>query len=92
MLKIEYFQMALDTGEMRSNGIKIAFFSKKLQKIVQRLGGFASRPPSVIRLNYSTHLYSNSSPQFRHFLILTIGLSPLFERVPSYVPTPGHRF
>ena len=30
--------MALNTCEMRSNSIKIAFFSKKLQKLIQRLG------------------------------------------------------
>ena len=61
--------MALNTSEMRSNGIKIAFFSKKLQKIAQRLGGFAPRPPkppaaggpapkppSVIHLSYTTFL------------------------------------
>ena len=30
--------------------------------------------------------------QFKHFRILTIGLSTLLERVPSYVPTPWHGF
>ena len=42
MLKIYYFEMALNTCEMRSNGIKIAIFSKKFQKTAQRLG--ASSP------------------------------------------------
>ena len=36
--------MALTTFEMQFNGIKTAFISKKLQKIVQLLGGFAPRP------------------------------------------------
>ena len=30
--------MALNTYEMRSNGVKTAFFFKKLQKFAQRLG------------------------------------------------------
>ena len=42
MLKIYYFEMALNTCEIRSNGIKIATFSKKFQKTAQRLG--ASSP------------------------------------------------
>ena len=33
--------MALNTCEMWFNGIKIAFFIKKLQKIAQRLGASA---------------------------------------------------
>ena len=33
-----FFQMALNTCEMRPSGIKIACFSKKLQKLAQRLG------------------------------------------------------
>ena len=44
--------MALNICEMWFNGIKIAFFSKKLQKIAQQLGASASgrwgptpRPP-----------------------------------------------
>ena len=36
-------------------------------------GGFAPRPPSTLSLNYSTLLYSNTSPNLD---ILTIGLSP----------------
>ena len=42
--------MALDTCEMWSNGIKIAFFSKKLRKIVQRLGALPPGPHSLRRL------------------------------------------
>ena len=37
--------MALNTCEMWFNGIKIAFFSKKLQKNRPAAGGFAPRPP-----------------------------------------------
>ena len=36
--------MALNTCEMWFNGIKIAFFSKKLQKIAQRLGASPQTP------------------------------------------------
>ena len=42
--------MALNTSEMWSNGIKIAFFSKNLQKIVQRLGASPPDPQSLQRL------------------------------------------
>ena len=38
--------MALNTCEMWSNGIKIAFFSKKLLKIAQRLGALPPDPKS----------------------------------------------
>ena len=73
--------MDLNTCEMCSNGIKIAFFSKKLRKIAQRLGalppdshslrrlGSAPRSLSVIRLNYSTLLYSNTSPNLGIFAV-----------------------
>ena len=40
-------------------------------------------PPSIIRWNYSTLLYLAHDYQFRHFRILTIGLSPLLEGVSS---------
>ena len=67
--------MVLNAGEMRSNGIKVAFFSKKLQKIklpggsVLRpgppkplvAGGSAPRPPSAIRLSYTSLL--NMTPK-----------------------------
>ena len=48
--------MAANTCEMRSNGIKIAFFFQKLTKIAQRFGAL-----SMIRLStlaYSTRLLS----------------------------------
>ena len=72
---------------MWSNSIKIAFFPKNYEKSPKGLGlspqtpiasdGWGLRPqtPSVIRLNYSTLLYSTHVPQFRHYGILTIGLS-----------------
>ena len=89
---------------MLSNGIKIAFFPEKLRKIAQRLEASLPDPHSLrqlrlrpqtpvcdtFKLQY-TFLLKHVS-QFRHFCILTIGLSPLLERVPSYVPTPGHGF
>ena len=41
--------MALNMCEMWSNGIKIAFFSQKLQKIAQQLGASLSDPQSSDR-------------------------------------------
>ena len=48
--------MALNMRETWPNGIKIAFFSKKLQKIAQQLGALPPDPPSVIRLSYTGFL------------------------------------
>ena len=42
--------MAMNTCKMWSNGIKIAFFSKKLQKIAQRLVASPPDPQSLRRL------------------------------------------
>ena len=42
--------MALNTSKMWFNGIKIAFISKKLQKIAQRLGAGPPVPQSFQRL------------------------------------------
>ena len=53
--------MALNTREMYFNGIKIAVFSKKLIKNRPTAGGFAPKPPSVLRLRYTTFL--NTSPK-----------------------------
>ena len=39
--------MALNMCEMWFNGIEIAFFSKKLQKIVQQLGALPPDPQSL---------------------------------------------
>ena len=44
MLIIYFFQIVLNTCEMWSKGIKIAFFSKKFQKIAQRLGASSPDP------------------------------------------------
>ena len=61
--------------------LKLLFF-KKLRKIAQRLG---APPPDPRQIQHIS--------QFRHFHILTVGLSPPSrERVPSYVPTPGQGF
>ena len=66
-------------GEMWSNGIKIAFFPKNYEKSPSSLGlhpqtptvsggwGLRSQAPSVTRLNYSTLLYSNTSPNLDIF-------------------------
>ena len=43
--------MVLNTCEMWSNGIKIAFFFQKIPKNCRATGGFISRSPSVIRLS-----------------------------------------
>ena len=68
--------MALNMSEMWFNGIKIAFFSKKLQKIAQQLGSSPPDPqslrplgtpppdpPSVICLSYTGFL--KTSPKLR---------------------------
>ena len=61
---------------MWSNGIEIAFFSKKLQKIAQRLGALPPNPRLwYFELQYTSLLKHVS--QFRHGRFLTIGLSPL---------------
>ena len=71
--------MALNTWKMYSNGIKIAFFQKITQTPV--CDTFELQHTSLLK-----HVF-----QFRHFRILTFGLSPFLERVPSCVPT-GHGF
>ena len=48
--------MALNMCEMCFSGIKVAYFSKKLQKIAQQLGASPPDPPSVIRLSYTGFL------------------------------------
>ena len=66
--------MALNMCEMWFNGIKIAFFSKKLQKIGQQLGASPADPqslrplgppdpPFVMRLSYTGFL--KTSPKLR---------------------------
>ena len=66
MLKIKNFQMALDTWEMWSNGIKIAF-CKPLRKIAQRRQWYVWKIPSVIHLNYSTLFTQHRSPNLDIF-------------------------
>ena len=69
MLKIQFFQMALNPCELLSNSFKIVGFPKKSQKVAQRVGGLApldpyhpaaggsaSRPPPLIRLSYTSLL------------------------------------
>ena len=83
--------MALKTSEMWSNGIKIAFFPRNYKKLPS---GWGLRPQTPICGTFElqfTSLVKHVS-QFWHFCILIIGLSPLLERVPIYVPTPGHGF
>ena len=66
--------MALNTCKMWFNGIKIAVFSKKLTKNRPTAGGFAPRPPAVIRLRYTSFL--NTSPSLDIWLfnyVLLIG-------------------
>ena len=50
--------MVLNSCEMWSNGIKIAFF-KKIPKNRPATGGFVPRSPSVIRLNKLVYLHKS---------------------------------
>ena len=52
--------MALKTYEMWSNGVKMAFFFNC--KKCPGAGGFAPRPPLVIRFNYSHVFTQHTSP------------------------------
>ena len=83
--------MALNTCEMWSNGNKIAFFSKKYEKLPS---GCGLCPQTLVcdtfELQYTCLLKHVS--QFTHFRTLSIGLSPLLEGVPSCESTPGHGF
>ena len=56
--------MALNMCEVWFNGIKIAFFTKKLQKIAQQQGASPQTP--VIRLSYTGFL--KTSPKLRIFI------------------------
>ena len=68
--------MALNVCEMCSNGIKIAIFPKKFKKSPSSWGLCSQTPVcDTLELQY-TSLLKHVSP-FRHFRILTIGLSPL---------------
>ena len=68
--------MSLDTCEMWSNSIKIAFYFKQLRKVAQRLGALPQTLVcDTLEMQY-TSLFKQVY-QIRHFRILTIGLSPL---------------
>ena len=58
--------MVRNTCEMWPKSIKIAFFSKKFQKIAQRLRASSPDPPSVIRL--SKLVYLHESPNLDIFI------------------------
>ena len=78
--------MALNMCEMWFNGIKIAFFSKKLQKIAQQLGASPPKPPATggpapipRRLWYVwvTLAFSKRLQSYEFALFNYISLSPL---------------
>ena len=71
MLKIEFFQMALNTCKIRSKGIKIAFFVKKITKNRPAVGGFAPRPLPRIHLSYTGLL--DASPAL-HIVAIELGV------------------
>ena len=79
--------MALNTCKMRSNGIKKVLYEKSPS-------GWELHPQTPVcdmfELQYTSLLKHIS--QFRHFCILTIGLRPLLEQVPSYMSIAGHGF
>ena len=53
----------------------------------------ASRPrPRTSKCVLEAKDVLEDSTSVSHSRILTIGLNPLLERVPSYGPTPGHGF
>ena len=89
MLIIYFFQMVLNTCEMWSNGIKIAFFSKKFQKIAQRLGALSQDPRLwYVWINWFTY---TSLPLYI-FSFTTFGLSPLPLENSLLCAKPGHGF
>ena len=89
--------MALNTCKMWFNGIKIAFFSKKLQKIAQRLGAGPPVPQNLLRLGapppdpmcdtFELHKLSQHVSNVRYFRFLSISLIPLSLQNPGYLPT-----
>ena len=62
--------MAVNTCEMWSIGIKIAFFPKKITKSRPAPGGFAPRLPFVFRLSYTALL--NKYPNLDVFTLLLL--------------------
>ena len=75
--------MVLNTGEMRSNGIKVAFF---FQRIAQRLGaspqtpkasgGWRIRPQTPVCDTFELHQLTQHDSKVRlwHFLIISLSL------------------
>ena len=84
--------MALNAFEMWSNGIKIASFFQKNSKKSPSGWRLRSQTPVCDTLKLQNTSLLEHVSHFKHFRILTIGLSLLLHRVPSYVPTPGHGF
>ena len=101
MLKIDFFQIALKTGKIGFNVIKIAIFSKKYKKSLYGWGlrprpldpiasgdwGLYSIPPSVIRFRDTSLL--NASPDSD---ISTFGSSLLSSAKSWLHEKPGHGF
>ena len=79
MLIIYFFQMVLNACEMWSNGIKIAFFSKKNPKNRPATGGFIPRSPSVIRLIKLVYLHK--SPNLDIFICIFCSTPSPFEKL-----------
>ena len=77
--------MALNICEMSFNGIKIAFFSKKLQIIAQQLG--ASPPDPRLWHVWVTLAFSKRLQSYAFALFNYISLSPLSLQNPGKVPT-----
>ena len=82
--------MALNTSEMWSKGIKIAFYFKNLQKIAQRMGlrpktprasgGGELRTKTVVCDAFELHQLTRHVSQVRHFHFLTISLPLLVAK------------
>ena len=58
------------------SGIKIAFFLQKITKNCPTAGGFAPRPPSVIRLSYTGFLKTSPKLRICTFQLYQLRLSP----------------
>ena len=79
--------MVVNTCEMWSNGIKIAFFSKNLQKSPSgwglcpqtpiATGGWGFRPQTLVCGTFEYTSLLTTSPKVRHLHFLTISFRPL---------------
>ena len=79
--------MALNTCEMWSNGIKIAFFPKNYKKLTAAggftpqapiaSGGWGLRPQTSVLDSFQVRKYTLHISQFRYFQFLPSSLSPL---------------